>query len=305
MKNENCLVIGGCGFLGSSIVSLLLERGYDVTVLDDLSTGNLKLLDGKKVEFIKRDITDPDLLKVLPKRRFKFIFNFGSASTDRAFSLNGVAAIRTIVGMLNTLKIGIDTGAEKVVYPSSGTVYGNCRAPQREEDNPKPLTMYASTKGYLESVARINEREIPSVGLRIFTGYGGRERFKGSAASVVTLFYNEIVNGRAPIVFGDGEQRRDYVHSSNVAEIAVNAAESRVTGILNAGSGLSHSSIELIDILNEKLGVNIKPKFIKSPLTHVAETMADLGLVRQVFRYNPLDLRDGLDLFLREITTFQ
>ena len=304
MKRNECMVTGGSGFLGSHIVHLLLRRGYEVTVIDDLSTGNKKLIEGENVNFILKDITDPNIVKVVKRKRFKYVFNFASPSTDRVFNLDGSATVNTFLGMLNSFKIAKACQAEKVIYPSSGTVYGNSPAPQGEDLKASPLTMYACTKLLLENISSLLGEECVSVGLRIFAGYGGRERFKGGHASVVTLFHNDLTRGQPPVIYGDGEQRRDYIHSLDIAEIAIRAAESNTEGVLNAGCGISYSMNELVETLSKELSVNVKPKYVESPLRHIQETRADTTRLERVLGYKPMGLDDGIRLLIKELSAF-
>ncbi len=303
MESLRCLVTGGAGFVGSSIVEKLLGKGYKVTVLDNLSNSNGKLIANLDVEFIREDISKPEVVKTLRNHSFDHIYNFGSPSTDRFFTSNGKAVCETIRGMFNVLEIARVTGADSIIYPSSGTVYGNLPAPQTESGKIMPKSMYACTKMFLENYSStINYEGISLLGLRIFTGYGEREMSKSpDSRSVVTLFYKAISSNLQPVVYGDGQQRRDFVHSDDIANIAIASAEKKVSGVLNVGSGYSTSFNELIELLNTKLGKSIKPKYIQSPITRINETKADISMLSEKLNYKPLKIEEGIELYLDRI----
>jgi len=300
MTMKRCLVTGGAGFIGSSIVKKLLEKGYELTIVDNLSNSNGKLIEDLPVEFIKKDISDPKIIETFKNYDFKYIFNFGSPSTDRFFNLDGSGVCETIKGFFNVIQIADNTGAESIVYPSSGTVYGNLPPPQSESMKLKPKSMYACTKAFLENFAdTIKDENKKILGLRIFTGYGEGELSKAEySRSVVTLFYLSISNNISPIVYGNGEQKRDFVYVEDIANIAIMGAEKKLSGVINVGSGNSTSFNELINILNLKLEKNIKPKYIPSPILHIDETKADISLLLKLLEYYPLKIDKGIDKYL-------
>jgi UDP-glucose 4-epimerase len=303
VENLSSLVTGGAGFIGSSIVEKLLGKGYKVTVVDNLSNSNGKLIANRDVEFIRGDISKPAIVKTLRNYSFNHIYNFGSPSTDRFFTSNGQAVCETIRGMFNVLEIARVTGADSIIYPSSGTVYGNLPAPQTESAKIMPKSMYACTKMFLENFSgTINFEGIALLGLRIFTGYGEREMSKSpDSRSVVSIFYKAISSNLQPVVYGDGQQRRDFVHSDDIANIAIVGAKKKLAGVLNVGSGYSTSFNELIDLLNRKLGKSIKPKYINSPITKIDETRADISKLSTKLEYKPLRIEEGIDLYLKRI----
>ena len=303
MEKLRSLVTGGAGFIGSSIVEKLLGKGYKVTVVDNLSNSNGKLIAKRDVEFIRGDISKPAVVKILRNYSFHHIYNFGSPSTDRFYTSNGKAVCETIRGMFNVLEIARVTGADSIIYPSSGTVYGNLPASQTESGKIMPKSMYACTKMFLENFAgTINFEGIALLGLRIFTGYGEREMSKSpDSRSVVSIFYKAISSNLQPVVYGDGQQRRDFVYSDDIANIAIVGAEKKLAGVLNVGSGYSASFNELIDLLNRKLGKSIRPKYVDSPITKIDETRADISKLSTKLDYKPLRIEEGIELYLKRI----
>jgi len=303
MSEGKCLVVGGAGFIGVKIVQKLIEMGYEVTVVDNLSNSDGKLLNKLKCEFIKQDVSDVRVVEMFSKYSLKYIFNFGSPSTDRFFTFDGKGTCETIRGMLNIIEIAKVTGASSIVYPSSGTVYGNLPPPQSEVMKTKPKSMYACTKAFLENISdTVDIKGLNIAGLRIFTGYGEGEIAKSpDSRSVVSLFYDSISRDIPPIVYGNGEQKRDFVYVDDIANIAIKVAESNFRGIVNVGSGTSTSFNHLIELLNSKLGKSVKPRYIPSPIVHISETRADISKLRDEIGYLPVSIEKGIEMYLNRI----
>jgi nucleoside-diphosphate-sugar epimerase len=303
------LVTGGVGLIGHSIVEKLLNYGDDVTVVDDLSAYNKKL--GEKLEnqikkeakFYKLDVSDPKFIDIFSSQEFDVIYNFGSYSSDRYFERDEQdAMLKTIVGQINVFKIAHKSNA-KVVYPSSGTVYGNTPAPQTEEQKLAPQTVYAATKTYIEAYSSVHD-EVDSVALRIFTGFGSRELYKGDIASVVTLFTIAAIRGEELLVYGDGTQRRDFIEADDVAEIAYRTARSqKKVKIVNCGSGKSFSYLDLIDLIKKHVNDDLRIRKVPSRTRFVAETRADTKLLRELTNYEPKGLVEAYPKYLGELKT--
>jgi nucleoside-diphosphate-sugar epimerase len=304
MTQKKALVVGGFGFIGSAISNVLMDKNYDVTIIDNLETGNKKMVRRDGYHFLNADICSTEWEEQVKGQEFDYIFNFGSYSSDRFFSLDGNAVCRTIKGMFNIIKYAEENGVRSVVYPSSGTVYGNSAPPQSESGPTKPKSMYACTKLFLENFTQTLSGDTKYVGPRIFTGYGEGEIYKGNMASVVTLFYKSLIKGESPIVYGNGEQKRDFVYADDIANIAIGLAEKGFNGVMNVGSGKSTSFNRLIEILNDALKTDIKPRYVESPIAWVDETRADLAKLDEVLHYKPRDISQGIKDYLDGISKF-
>lgn len=306
MSGRDCLVTGGTGFLGSAITKGLRNKGFNVTIIDDLSNSNRNVLRYLDAEFIKGDISLNETLQSIKNREFRYIFNFGSPSSSTLFSLDGKAVYQTVKGMFNVIGFSRSAGTEAIIYPSSGTVYGNLPPPHQEYVKTRPKNMYACTKSFLENYSQtIQDERFKILGLRIFTGYGAGELSKSdNTKSVVPLFYDSISRNERPVVYGDGHQRRDFVYVDDVAKVAIEGAIRGVSGIMNVGSGESTSVNALIEMVNQKLGRSLEPVYIPSPAPLVEETRADIGILKEKLNYTPLPLKAGIDLLDMEITEF-
>jgi UDP-glucose 4-epimerase len=176
------------------------------------------------------DVSKGDFVDLVKRYDLDFIFHFGAPSSVILFNkdLEGMFC-KTVSGFLNVMEVAVKTKCRKVVYPSSGSVYGEVPPPQSEDAVPKPVNLYGIAKLTCERIADYYSRSrgIKSVGLRIFAGYGPSEDHKGDIASPVTIFLKSILKGENPIVFGDGTQSRDFVYIDDVVEAIVRCAERR------------------------------------------------------------------------------
>lgn len=311
METNRILITGGEGLIGHSIMMKCLREGHDITVVDNQSlqsyTGievsRYSLPDG--VDFIRADTESEKMLYKFEGERFDYIFNFGSYSSDRFFHIDQVDAVnRTIDGMLNIFKIANQTGARKIVYPSSGTVYGNTAPPQNEGQVLSPQTLYSITKIYLEMYSKISP-EIESTAMRIFTGFGGREVLKGPVGSVVTLFTLNAIYGKPIEVYGNGEQKRDFVYVNDIAEVAYRTARTEnLPPVLNVGSGTSKSFNDLIELISSHLDCEVMPNYVTSKTKFVSETRADASQLKKSIKFVPRSIDETFSDYLNELRAY-
>lgn len=294
---KKVLITGGAGFIGSCIAGRLLKENADVTILDDFSVGRLENIPSGLCEVIKGDVCDIKLLSKI--KDIDYVFHFGAPSSSFLFRKNPKLCITsTIYGFMNVLELSKAINVKKVVYPSSGTVYGNTPIPQFEAAIPQPHTTYAICKLACENLAKLYSDDFPSVGLRIFTGYGPQERHKGEFASVVTQFLDSIMKSRRPVVFGNGTQSRDFVYIDDVVEAAIKAAKENIQGIVNVGSGDGFAFNQLIQMINLVLNKKVKPIYVRASAKYVNKTLADTKRMKELLQINPIDLNEGLRKYL-------
>ena len=309
------LVTGGLGLIGNAVVIKSLLSGDEVTVVDNCSAyepntcSDLVKRLGNDVRFLRTSTESERLIEKFSNEKFDIIYNFGSYSSDRYFESAPTDAVdSTVNGLLNMLKIGKALKVGKIVYPSSGTVYGNTPAPQREGQQLSPKTMYAATKTYLEMLSSL-ERDVSTVGIRIFTGFGARELFKGNLSSVVTLFTLAALNDEKIEVYGDGSQKRDFVEVEDVAEVAYRLARSDKSPlVINCGSGVSFSFNKLINLIKANVNKELKIINVQEKTKFVKETRADIAKLKDAIDFvpRPLDVVfpkyfESLSKLLREI----
>jgi UDP-glucose 4-epimerase len=290
-----CLVTGGAGFIGSYLVDRLLVDGHHVTVMDNLSTG--RIVNVRHARMFRNEVQD-----------WPWVMNLGRA--DWLFHLAAKADIvpsieqpRTyhqtnVDGTVNALEWALKCGVKRFIYAASSSCYGDHPPiPTSEGAALDPRYPYALTKMVGEQYALhwMQVYGLPVVSLRLFNVYGPRHRTSGAYGAVMGVFLAQKANKQPLTVVGDGTQRRDFTHVSDVVQAMVRAAESDITGVFNVGSGDAHSINELVSLF-EAPSVNI-PKRPGEPDV----TQANIWKIRQVLDWAPkMSFGDGVrDLLSR------
>lgn len=197
----------------------------------------------------------------------------------------------TVCGFTNALEWATDENIRKLVYPSSGSVYGNTSLPQSEGMIPNPTNLYGVGKLACEMIVRTYQDRVPNVGLRIFAGYGPGEGHKGEFASVFSLFVASILQGKSPVIYGDGTQTRDFVYIDDVVKAMVAAIKENVENeIVNVGSGKSYSFNEVAAHVSNILGRDVKPTYVDKPQRYLENTLADTSKMTALFGMDPIGL---------------
>lgn len=259
-----CLVTGGAGFIGSSLVDALLARGNAVTVVDDLSTGRRENLDralDAGAELVEGDIRDPAALaKSARDARPDVVFHLAAqVDVRRSVADPAFDASINVGGTANVLDVARATGAGRVVFTSTGgAVYGEGEGqelPLGEDAPVAPMAPYGQSKFAGEGYLALYERlyGLSSVSLRLGNVYGPRQDPLGEAG-VIAIFCGRLLAGERPTVYGDGGQTRDYIHVDDVVAAALAAAESSISGPINIGTGRETDVLELIRLLQELSG---------------------------------------------------
>ena len=295
--NKKVLVTGGAGFIGSHLVRRLVDETAEVMVLDNFSEGKRhNVPEGGSV--VKGDVRNRKTLDEVGP--VDYVFNFGAPSSIILFNKQPIDCVDiTIRGFINILEWAKDVKVKKVVYPTSGSVYGSAPVPQGEEDQVLPMNLYGVAKQTCEHIARLYSGKISIAGLRIFAGYGPGEEHKGDFASPITLFLKSIIKDKRPIVYGNGTQSRDFVYIDDVVEAAIRSVERDVVGTVNVGSGKAYSFNEVIDYINQSLDKNIEPTYVDKPVNYLERTLANITKMKEVLGLTPLDLREGLHRYLQ------
>ena len=281
------LVTGGGGFIGSNLVRGLLERGDDVRVLDNFSTGNRANLEGLDIEVVEGEL-----------RSYERVHN-AVRGTDVVFHLTSSAV--NIEGTLNVLLAARDEGVRRVVYSSSSSVYGPRRElPVTEEMPPDPISPYGVAKlaaeRYCVSFSRVYE-SFETVVVRYFNVFGPRQSPFSQYAAVIPLFVTAI-EAREPItVYGDGEQRRDFTYVSNVVDGTIRAAEAAGASgrIFNVAASAPVTVNQVAETIGAVLGKPVEKTFAPPRVGDIRDSWADVTRAREVLGWAPsVHLEDGL-----------
>lgn len=302
MATARYLVTGGAGFIGSHIAEALLDSGQSVRILDNLATGregNLAALKGR-AEFIHGDLRNLDTVKAATQG-IEVVFHQGALASVPRSILDPITTLETnINGTQNVLLAARDAGVRRVVYASSSSVYGNTPILPKREDMPThPMSPYAVQKLSAELLCGVFTRiyGLETVALRYFNVFGPRQDPASEYAAVIPRFLTALIEGRRPIVFGDGEQTRDFTYIANVvqANLLAASAPDAVGYAMNIGCGQQISLNSVLHIAGELLGVEVDPDYREPRPGDVRDSLADISLAQQLLGYKPsVSFRDGL-----------
>ncbi len=295
-------VTGGAGFIGSHLVRRLVQRGDEVTIIDNLLTGSLANLDGvlDDVRFVRMDLSkpDPDLPEVL--RGAECVFHLAAfpsvaASVEDPLRSHGHCGTATLV-VLHAMQ---QAGVGRIVYSSSCALYGDQpELPWRTDMLPRPMSPYAADKLAGEYYAAVFQRlyGVNAVSLRYFNVYGPGQPAGSAYATVIPRFLSAIRQGVPPIVYGDGGQTRDFVHVSDVVEANVRAAA--WTGpheAVNVGSGIQTSVLALLELLRRLRPGMLEPEFEPPRSGEIRHSAAELAGTERLLGWKPtVRLDEGL-----------
>lgn len=296
------LVTGGAGFIGSHLVEALVERGGEVVVLDDLSTGkraNLAAVSGR-IEFHDGSVSDPAAAARACAGVDVVYHQAALASVPRSVDapLESHAACAT--GTLVMLDAARRAGARRFVYAASSSCYGDQpTASKRESDLPGPLSPYAAAKlaGEMYCLAFHRSYGLETVALRYFNVFGPRQDPQGAYAAVIPRFIAALLAGEPLTLYGDGGQSRDFTYVENVVRGNLLAAESpRAAGrVLNMANGRSYSLLDLIAALERLTGRSAVVRREPPRVGDVRDSLADITLARELLGYEPsVDFAEGL-----------
>jgi len=294
------LITGGAGFIGSNLVEELLNAGEDIVVLDNMHTGspsNLKGLQGslKLIQASCNDLPDMDLH---PEK----IYHLGIPSSSPMYKKNPYLVGEAINGFTAVFELAKRCGA-RVVYASSSSLYNGLLPPHHEDMPIQVADYYTEARLAMERMAELYKQlyDVDSVGMRFFSVYGPKETAKKQYANMVTQFLWEMRDGKAPVIFGDGLQTRDFTYVKDVTRALQLAMKSDYHGILNVGTGKAYSFNDVIEILNQKLGLSVKPQYAKNPIkNYVMHTLADISKAEREIGFQAQSSFDkGIDAIIK------
>jgi nucleoside-diphosphate-sugar epimerase len=297
------LITGGAGFIGSHLVEHLLERGEDVVVLDDFSTGrreNLAPFQGR-FELVQASITDYDACRRAVDGADRVLHQAALGSVPRSINNPHHTHDVNATGTLNVLRAAVDAGVKRVVFASSSSAYGDTEELPKHEGMPtRPRSPYAVTKVTGEHYCRAFHASygLETVALRYFNVFGPRQDPASQYAAVVPLFVTAAIAGRQPTIFGDGEQSRDFTYIANVVEanlLACEAGPDALGQVFNVGAGDRTTINQLWETIRSLVGADVHPAHAPPRPGDVRDSLAAMDRARQALGYAPrVDVREGL-----------
>lgn len=296
------LVTGGAGFIGSNIVDDLVRRGHSVTVLDDFSSGreeNLSL-SAAKIRLIRGDVCDLEAAREACEGADYVLHLAARTSVPRSVKDPIETNHVNIDGTLNILVAARDARVRRVIYAASSAAYGETAAlPKVETMVPDPISPYGVTKLVGEMYAQVFGRAygLENVSIRYFNVFGPRQDPSSQYSGVLSRFILAVLEGSAPIVYGDGEQSRDFTYVDNVVDVSLRACEAPgVSGrVFNGGTGVRVSLNDVLKTLAEITGSPVRAKYDQPRAGDILHSQADIGLAKKFLGYSPIvDFEEGL-----------
>lgn len=296
------LVTGGAGFIGSHIATALAERGDEVSVFDNLSTGtreNLAHL-GSKVDLIEGDLLDRDAVDQAVSDVDVIYHQAALASVPRSVAKPMDTNAACVTGTLNILDAARLAKVKRVIYAGSSSAYGNQPfMSKREGDVPMPLSPYAAAKLAGENYCRAFHATygLETVVIRYFNVFGPRQDPNSEYSAVIPIFVTKMLAGDRPTVYGDGLQSRDFTFIENVVagNLAAEKAPDAAGRVFNVACGRQFSLLDLLASINNVLGTEIEPVFADPRAGDVRESLADISAAREILGYEPkVDFEEGL-----------
>lgn len=295
--NSKFLVTGGAGFIGSNLCEAILNMGYKVRCLDDLSTGKYKnveiFLNNPNYEFINGDIKNYDICYKACEDIDFVLHQAAWGSVPRSLAMPQFYCMNNIYGTLNMLEAARQQCIKKFVYASSSSVYGDePNLPKKEGREGNLLSPYALTKRCDEEWAKQYTKYygLDTYGMRYFNVFGRRQDPNGTYAAVIPKFIKLLLNGQAPTINGDGKQSRDFTYIENVIEANLKAclAPSEAAGeVFNIAYGGREYLIDIYYAITKSLGVEIEPIYGPNRKGDIKHSNADISKARVILGYEP------------------
>jgi nucleoside-diphosphate-sugar epimerase len=297
------LVTGGAGFIGSSIAEALLAKGESVRILDDFSSGRRENLEGLpgRFELVEGTIVDPDTV-TRAMRGVEIVFHEAAIpSVARSVDAPQATLLAGVQGTTVVLDVARRSGVKRVVFAASSSAYGDTPTLPKVETMPsKPLSPYAASKLTGEHLMRIFAQlyGLETVSLRYFNVFGPRQDPKSEYAAVIPKFITAAIRKERPVVFGDGEQTRDFCFIDNAvgANLAAASTANKLSGeVVNIACGERTSLNQLLGYVGELAGGKLDPDYRPMRAGDVRDSLADVRAARQLFGYEPaVHVREGL-----------
>jgi UDP-glucose 4-epimerase len=295
--SKKYVITGGAGFIGSNLAAALSGEN-EVVVIDDLSTGKAANLTGLELQLVQGSVTDSELLR----KSF--------AGADCVFHQAAIASVKksvedplrtNLVGIEGSLKVLLaarDAGVSRVVLASSAAVYGSSpELPKWEDMKPEPESPYAVSKLAAEQYAQVFQElyGLETVSLRYFNVFGPRQDPSSEYSGVISRFISALLGGSQPVIYGDGEQTRDFVYVGDVVRANILAdSKSSISGIFNIARGEKISLNALAGMIGEILGREVRPRYEEARPADIRHSLADVSKARSIGYSADYSLEYGL-----------
>ncbi len=302
------LVTGGAGFIGSNISAELLKLGHEVSIIDSLLTGKQENIQKimKDVNFIKGDIRNSADIARACKGMDYVLHQAALPSVPRSIEDPALSTEINVMGTINVLLAARDAGVKRLVYAASSSAYGDTPVlPKREDMKENPLSPYATAKLAGEHMCRVftGVFGLQTVALRYFNVFGPHQDPTSQYSAVIPRFITAMLNDRSPVIYGDGEQSRDFTFVENVVHANILAATTTnaeaIGKMMNIACGGATTLNEMIRMLNEMLGKKIKVDYQPARKGDIKHSLADISRAEKLIGFKPKTaFKEGLRVTL-------
>lgn len=283
------LVTGGAGFIGSHLVEELCNKGFEVTVIDNLMTGNKENLKNLDIKFIEGNSSK--ILEI--NEKFDVIFHNGMPSSSPMYKNNPLLVEEVVRDMICILEYTKKNNS-KIILASTSSLYNENPVPWKEDMEIKVTDYYTEARYYCERLCYLYAKmfKVKAVALRYFSVFGEREEYKGKYANVLTQMIWSALKNQEFIIYGDGNQTRDLIYVKDVVEANLKALEfenfSEVSfEVFNVGSGKNYSFNQMVELL-KKNGLELRVKYQENPIkNYVYNTLADMSKSETLLKFKP------------------
>jgi UDP-N-acetylglucosamine 4-epimerase len=313
---QHWLVTGAAGFIGSHLVETLLQNNQTVVGLDNFSTGlqsnldelknNLPLEKWRNFTFLKGDIADFDTCSAACRKIDYVLHHAALASVPLSISSPLKAHEANVTGFINMLTAARDAKVKRFIYASSSAVYGNSKTlPKREDEAAQTISPYAANKHINEIYAKTFSQcyQLETIGLRYFNAFGSRQTLNGAYAAVIPKWIHSMMAGEEILIFGDGEQSRDFVSVEDVVQANIRAAltsnDKAINDVFNIALGEPTTLNQLFEMLRSALDrgkLDLKPTYHPERKGDIKHSYADISKAIEALNYSPNHtLQSGLE----------
>jgi nucleoside-diphosphate-sugar epimerase len=300
---EKFLVTGGAGFIGSNLCRRLVAEGCFVRVVDNLLTGKRSNLDPimDRIEFVEADMGDPEVARAVVKGIDVVLHEGALPSVPRSVDDPGLTHRHCIDATFTMLMAARDARVKRFVYAASSSAYGDTPTlPKVETMRPDPLSPYAVGKLVGEHYCSVFSKVfgLETIALRYFNVFGPQQDPASQYAAAIPAFVTAILKDKPPTIYGDGEQSRDFTYIDNIVHANLLAARARKTAgqVVNVACGEAVTVNEIIGMINQLLGRNVKPIYVPARAGDVKHSLADITAARKLIGFEPIVLfREGLE----------
>lgn len=309
MKNKKVLVTGGAGFIGSNLVKQLILDHNEVVVIDNLSSGFITNIEHHKdINFINGDIRNIDDVKKAVNG-VEVVFHLAaSVGNKRSIDFPLLDSEINVLGTINILNECVRSGVRKIVTSSSAGIFGELKTIPIKEDHPiEPDSPYGCSKLCEEKLCLSYSKlyDIEAVCLRYFNVYGSNQRFD-AYGNVIPIFVYNMLHNKPIVVYGNGNQTRDFVHVNDIVQANIKSANSHgVNEAFNIGSGECVSINQLISLITENHKKEIKIEFVDPRPGDVMRSLADISFAKDKIHFDPkVNLKSGIQDYVEWAKTF-